>query len=73
MKFLNGWKTLLGILTTAAAVIVPSVGGDASLVPAVSDQVGNIVEHGSALVAGIGATLTTLGLIHKVEKKRAAG
>lgn len=70
MKFLNGWKTILGTLTTIASVVVPAiVGGDGSIVHEIGEQLGHIGDNISSVVAGAGAVLTLLGLRHRREKK----
>lgn len=64
MKFLNGFKTIIGIAGTLATPLI-ALGG----------SVGNVVQHGvNALpavyqtVEGAFLMLTALGIIHKVEK-----
>lgn len=64
MKFLNGWKTIIGVVVTIATPLV-AAGGDLGKVGA---KVVDIVQHGDAVVAGMAALLTALGIIHKVEK-----
>lgn len=64
MKFLNGWKTIIGVVVSIATPIV-AAGGDLGKVGA---KILDIVQHGDAVVAGAAALLTTLGIIHKVEK-----
>jgi len=67
MKFLNGWKTILGIVGTVGTVLVAS-GGDigkvASVVIAAS-------QHADSIILGASGLLTVLGLVHKAEKKAA--
>lgn len=59
MKFLNGFKTILGTIGTIVSVLVPSVRPD--LITGIGDHVVGIVQGASAL-------LLALGLIHKAEK-----
>lgn len=69
MKFLNGYKTVLGIGLTLASVILPAIGKDASILPAIGQTLSDIGDHAATLVTGIGAALTLLGLKHKAEKR----
>lgn len=70
MRFLNGWKTILGIATTVASVVVPAiVGGTGGIVTEVAGQLEHIGDNISSVVAGAGAILTLLGLKHRREKK----
>jgi hypothetical protein len=67
MKFLNGWKTIIGTVVSVGAVLV-SAGGDLGKVAAKAVE---IVGHADAIVVGAGALLAALGLVHKGEKRTA--
>lgn len=60
MKFLNGFKTVIGVIGSVVLVLAPRVSAD--VVQAVGDQVYGVAQ-------GIFGLLTILGIIHKVEKK----
>lgn len=60
MKFLNGFKTIIGLVGSVVTVLIPKVTPD--IVSAVSD-------HAVAVAQGVFGLLTVLGVIHKVEKK----
>lgn len=60
MKFLNGFKTIIGLVGTVVTVLVPKVTPD--IVNAVGD-------HALAIGQGVFGLLTVLGIIHKAEKK----
>lgn len=60
MKFLNGLKTIIGVVGTVVTVLVPKI------TPAVVTEVG---DHAFAVAQGVFGLLTVLGIIHKVEKK----
>lgn len=62
MKFLNGFKTVLGIVITVVATVAPTI---APTIIAVGDHVQGIAQ-------GVGGVLVALGLIHKREKAKAA-
>lgn len=66
MKFLNGWKTVLGFVGLGVTVL-SSAGGDVAQVGAV---VGEVAGHVDAVVLGVFGTLAALGVIHKAEKSR---
>lgn len=59
MKFLNGWKTILGVAGTAATLVFPHVD------PGV---LGGVLDNANNVVTGAFGLLTLLGVIHKVEK-----
>lgn len=59
MKFLNGFKTLIGVLGTVATVLLPKIAP--GVVQAVGDAAVNVA-------TGIFGLLGALGIIHKVEK-----
>lgn len=60
MKFLNGFKTVIGVIGSVVLVLAPRVSAD--VVQAVGDQAYGVAQ-------GIFGLLTVLGIIHKVEKK----
>lgn len=62
MKFLNGFKTILGLIGTVVTVVIPAISGD--VVAAVGEQVLGIAQ-------GVFGLLAALGVIHKVEKAQA--
>lgn len=59
MRFLNGFKTILG--------------GLGLVVVALNDSVHALPDNWRPYIAGASAVLTALGLIHKVEKHTDAG
>lgn len=63
MKFLDGLKTLIGVVGTVVTVVLPKVS------PAVVVAVG---DHVFSVAQGVFGVLTLLGVIHKVEKKAEA-
>lgn len=63
MNFLNGFKTIIGVLGSVVAIVLPKVAP--GVVQAVGDQVVGIAQ-------GVFGLLTALGIIHKVEKAQAA-
>lgn len=60
MNFLNGFKTLIGVVGSVVLILAPRLGVD--VVQAVGEQVYGVAQ-------GIFGLLGVLGLIHKVEKK----
>jgi len=60
MKFLNGWKTVLGVAGVLGSLILPKVS------PGV---LGGALDNANNIVLGAFGLLTTLGIIHKVEKR----
>lgn len=64
MKFLNGFKTWLGLGGLVASMVLPAIGVDAGGVPGVQEGLWNVSQ-------GVFGTLAALGVIHKVEKARA--
>lgn len=60
MKFLNGWKTFLGVAGTVLTVVLPKVD------PAI---LGGALNDANNVVVGAFGLLTLLGVIHKVEKR----
>ncbi len=62
MKFLNGWKTILGVAGTVGALVFPRV--DPSIL-------GGALESANNVVTGAFGLLTILGIIHKGEKRAA--
>lgn len=60
MKFLNGFKTILGLVGTVVTVLMPKV---------TPDLVAGVGDHAVAIAQGVFGLLTVLGIIHKVEKK----
>lgn len=62
MKFLNGWKTILGVAGTLGAIVFPHVD------PGV---LGGALDNANNVVTGAFGLLTVLGIIHKAEKAKA--
>lgn len=62
MKFLNGFKTAIGLLGMVATVVLPKA------VPVINEA----APHAVAVAQGVFGLLTALGIIHKVEKAKAA-
>jgi hypothetical protein len=61
MKFLDGLKTVIGVIGTVASVLIPKV---------TPDVVNVVGDHTMAIAQGVFGLLTVLGIIHKVEKAR---
>lgn len=59
MNFLNGFKTIIGLVGTVVSVVVPKI--DPGIVTAAGDHVVGIVQGAFGL-------LTVLGVIHKIQK-----
>ena len=59
MKFLDGLKTVIGLVGTVVSVAVPRV----------APQVGEAIPHVVAVAQGVFGALFALGVIHKVEKR----
>lgn len=59
MKFLNGFKTVIGLIGLGLVAISQS------------DAMVLIPPPAQPYVAGAAALLTALGLVHKIEKKKA--
>lgn len=59
MKFLNGFKTILGVTGTVLTILVPKIA------PVVTDA----APHAINIAQGAFGLLTVLGLIHKAEKR----
>lgn len=68
MKFLNGFKTIIGIIGAVATPLV-AVGGNVGKIA--SDGIAAL-PHIATTVEGGFLTLLALGLIHKAEKASAA-
>ncbi len=66
MKFLDGWKTVLGVVGAASTVLIAS-GGDLSKVGHTVVQIGT---NADAVVTGAFGLLAALGIVHKVQKSR---
>lgn len=64
MKFLNGFKTYLGLGGLIASVVLPLVGVAPGGIPGVQENLWSIAQ-------GVFGTLGALGVIHKVEKAKA--
>lgn len=58
MKFLNGFKTIIGLAGVVVSTVVPS------LVPVVNEIAPQLV----GIAQGVFGVLATLGVVHKVEK-----
>jgi hypothetical protein len=61
MKFLNGFKTIVGVVGSVLTVLIPKL--DPSIISGVGD-------HLFAVAQGVFGLLTVLGIIHKVEKSK---
>jgi hypothetical protein len=61
LKFLNGFKTILGSIGLVVSVVLPHVAG----------TVAQAAPHAISIAQGAFGLLTLLGLIHKAEKKAA--
>lgn len=61
MRFLNGWKTVLGVAGTLAGVLLPKVH---------PDVVSGVLGSADNVVVGAFTMLTLLGVIHKAEKRK---
>lgn len=70
MKFLDGYKTILGIIGTVLTVVLPALGKNADFVPALISNLQAIGANIPAIAAGASALLMALGIIHKVEKTK---
>lgn len=66
MKFLNGYKTILGIVGTVATVLISSGGNVGHIGQVVVDA----SQHVDAILGGAFGLLTVLGIIHKKEKAK---
>lgn len=64
MKFLNGLKTIIGVVGTVITVLIPKV------TPEIVTTVG---DHTVAIAQGVFGLLTVLGIIHKAEKANGNG
>lgn len=62
MKFLDGFKTIIGMVGSLAVVLSPSIAPD------LVDKVGT---HVVGIAEGAFGLLAALGLIHKAEKAKA--
>lgn len=65
MKFLNGWKTILGTVGTLGTLLL-GAGGKIGQVAGTALEVAG---HLDSVALGAFGVLTTLGIIHKAEKK----
>lgn len=61
LKFLNGFKTILGSIGLVVSVALPRL----------SDTVAQAAPHAISIAQGAFGLLALLGLIHKAEKKAA--
>mgnify|MGYP001160660381 CR=1 FL=1 len=68
MKFLNGFKTVIGIIGAVATPLV-ALGGDVGRIA--TDGIAAL-PHVYSTVEGAFLTLATLGIIHKAEKRAAS-
>lgn len=66
MKFLNGWKTILGAVGILATPLI-ATGGDLG---AVAGKVVEAGQHLDAVIMGGAGVLTVLGVLHKIDKRR---
>ena len=66
MKFLNGWKTILGVLGTVGTVLVAS-GGKIGAIAGTAITIGG---HLDSVLLGAFGILTALGIVHKAEKSK---
>lgn len=62
MKFLDGWKTVIGLVGTVVTILVPKL--DPNLVTGIG-------EHATGIVQGVFGLLAVLGIVHKTEKMSA--
>lgn len=70
MKFLNGFKTILGVAILVATTAIKALGkDDGGVINAVGNALGDMADHVASVAAGAGSVLTILGVIHKREKK----
>lgn len=60
MKFLDGWKTVLGVAGCVLTVALPR---------AQPGVIGGILDNANNAVVGVFGLLTVLGIVHKVEKR----
>lgn len=60
LQFLNGYKTILGLVFTGLGLAIPH------LAPRLAEAAPNVF----TIIDGIGGTLFALGIIHKAEKIR---
>ena len=63
MKFLNGFKTILGALGLVLTVAAPKVA---------PELIGTTINQVHDIALGVFGLLTTLGIVHKVEKAKDA-
>ena len=68
MKFLNGWKTILGVIGTLTTIAVSAGVQDHGLI----ETVKAIAGHADSLIVGATGILTVIGVIHKSEKRQHA-
>lgn len=65
MKFLNGWKTITGLVGMVGTVVVSAGGKPAALATTILETAG----HLDSVILGVFGALTAVGLIHKAEKR----
>lgn len=70
MKFLNGWKTILGAAGSVAVIVGGALGKNVGVIPGVVQTLSDIGEHINAVILGGSAVLGALGIIHKAEKSK---
>jgi hypothetical protein len=68
VKFLNGWKTITGLVGTLATVLIASGGK----IGEIAGKTVEVVGHLDSVALGVFGALTAIGIIHKAEKKAAA-
>ena len=66
MKFLNGWKTILGVVGSVATLLVSGGGKIGEIATTAVDVAG----HLDSVALGVFGALTALGIVHKAEKGR---
>ena len=64
MKFLNGWKTILGVAGTVGTLLY----GAGGKLGAIAGSGLEVAGHLDAVAMGAFGILTVLGVVHKVEK-----
>lgn len=67
MKFLNGWKTIIG---TSGTIILIAAHTLITVDPCRSTFVQGLVENGLDFAIGGTSLLSLIGIIHKIEKAK---
>lgn len=66
MKFLNGWKTILGIVGTVTTLGIANGGR----VGEIAGTVQQVAGHLDSVALGVFGALTAIGVIHRTEKRK---